>query len=59
MDKIHRPDTGVFENTKKGLQYSINLEKYLKVFLSDGAVPIDNSACERFARFALGAPTGI
>ena len=41
------PDTVVAENTKKGLQYSINQEKYLKVFLSDGTVPIDNSACER------------
>ncbi len=40
---------------KKGLQYSINQEKYLKVFLSDGAVPIDNFACERAIRpFCVG-----
>ena len=30
--------------TADGLGYSINQEKYLKVFLSDGNVPIDNSA---------------
>ena len=30
--------------TAKGLNYSINQEKYLKVFLDDGEVPIDNSA---------------
>ena len=28
----------------QGLQYSINQEEYLKVFLTDGEVPIDNSA---------------
>ena len=49
------PDTVVSENTKKGVQYSINQEKYLRVFLSDGAVPIDNSACERAIRpFCVG-----
>ena len=53
--KSINPDTVVSENTKKGLQYSINQEKYLKVFLSDGAVPIDNSACERAIRpFCVG-----
>lgn len=30
--------------TADGLKYSIHQEKYLKVFLSDGRVPIDNSA---------------
>ena len=30
--------------TGKGLAYSINQEEYLKVFLTDGEVPIDNSA---------------
>jgi len=49
------PDTVVSENTKKGLQYSINQEKYLNVFLENGAVPIDNSACERAIRpFCVG-----
>ena len=30
--------------TATGLNYSVNQEKYLKVFLEDGNVPIDNSA---------------
>ena len=49
------PETVISENTRKGLQYSINQEKYLKVFLTNGAVPIDNSACERAIRpFCVG-----
>lgn len=36
--------------TAKGLNYSVNQEKYLKVFLEDGYVPIDNSAAERSIR---------
>ena len=38
-----------------GLNYSLNHEKYLKVFLTDGNVPIDNSASERAIRpFCVG-----
>ena len=41
--------------TMDGLKYSINQEKYLRVFLTDGNVPIDNSASERSIRpFCLG-----
>ena len=41
--------------TAKGIKYCINQEKYLKVFLEDGDVPIDNSASERAIRtFCLG-----
>lgn len=41
--------------TAEGLNYSINHEKYLKVFLTDGNVPIDNSASERAIRpFCVG-----
>ena len=41
--------------TAEGLNYCINHEKYLKVFLEDGNVPIDNSAAERAIRpFCLG-----
>jgi hypothetical protein len=29
--------------TEKGMQYSLNQESYLKVFLTDGEVPIDNN----------------
>ena len=32
--------------TGQGLQYLVNQELYLKVFLTDGDVPIDNSASE-------------
>ena len=41
--------------TGKGLAYSINQEEYLKVFLMDDEVPIDNSATERALRnFTIG-----
>ena len=41
--------------TAKGLNYSINQEEYLKVFLADGEVPIDDSASERALRnFTIG-----
>ena len=37
------------------MRYSINQEKYLKTFLEDGEVPIDNSASERAIRpFCVG-----
>ena len=49
------PETVVSENTRKGLRYSVNQEQYLKVYLEDGSVPIDNSACERAIRpFCVG-----
>ncbi len=31
--------------TARGLNYCINQEEHLKVFLTDGEVPIDDSAC--------------
>ena len=41
--------------TAKGLAYSINQEEHLKVFLTDGEVPIDDSASERALRnFTIG-----
>ena len=41
--------------TAEGLNYSLNQEKYLRVFLKNGNVPIDNSACERALRtFCVG-----
>ena len=41
--------------TGQGLNYILNQEKYLKVFLTDGEVPIDNSASERAIRtFCIG-----
>ena len=50
-------DTSVLPKgkTADGLKYAINQEKYLKVFLEDGEVPIDNSASERALRtFTIG-----
>ena len=41
--------------TYNGLSYSINQEKYLRVFLKDGEVPIDNNTAEQFIRsFCIG-----
>lgn len=41
--------------TAKGINYCLNQEEYLKVFLSDGKVPIDNLASERALRtFTIG-----
>ena len=49
------PATILSEKTKDGLKYSLNQEKYLRVFLEDGEVPIDNSATERAIRpFTIG-----
>jgi hypothetical protein len=55
--KARIADTAVLPKgkTAKGLNYSVNQEKYLRVFLTDGNVPIDNSACERAIRpFCVG-----
>ena len=41
--------------TGEGLSYGIHQEKYLRTFLEDGNIPIDNSACERAIRpFCVG-----
>ena len=46
--------------TAKGLNYCLNHEKYLKVFLRDGEVPIDDSASERALRnFTIGCKNWI
>ena len=40
---------------RKAFTYAFNQEKYLRVFLSDGEVPIDNNASERAIRgFCIG-----
>lgn len=55
-------DTSVLPKglTAEGLKYSVNQEKYLRVFLSNGNVPLDNSACERSAKnFAVGRKNWI
>ena len=41
--------------TSQGIEYFLNQEKYLRVFLTDGDVPMDNSASERSIRpFTIG-----
>ncbi len=41
--------------TGKGITYSINQEKYLRRFLEDGEVPLDNNAAEQAIRgFVIG-----
>jgi len=41
--------------THKGFTYSINQENYLKVFLEDGEVPMDNNSAEQSIRsFCVG-----
>lgn len=41
--------------TWQGFSYSLNQEKYLKVFLDDGEVPMDNNAAEQSIRgFCIG-----
>ena len=53
--KSQDPNTIGSEKTREGLQYCINQEQYLRVFLEDGEVPIDNSAAERTIRpFTVG-----
>ena len=54
---VHKQDIPsiISEKTRSGLKYSLNQEKYLKVFLDNGEVPIDNSATERAIRpFTIG-----
>lgn len=41
--------------TWNGFNYSLNQEKYLKVFLEDGEIPMDNNAAEQSIRsFCIG-----
>ena len=48
------------DKTADGLRYAVNQEKYLKVFLKDGDVPIDNSASERALRtFCCGKKSWV
>ena len=41
--------------TKEAFTYALNQERYLRVFLEDGDVPMDNNASERAIRgFCIG-----
>ena len=42
-------------STAKGMKYALNQEKFLRVFLTDGRIPLDNNAAERKIRnFTIG-----
>ena len=54
---IKQKDAQVTQNGSigKALAYSINQEKHLRVFLSDGNIPMDNNYAEQAIRpFTLG-----
>lgn len=36
--------------TAKAIRYALNQEKFLRVFLTDGRIPLDNNAAERNCR---------
>ena len=53
--KIHRRDVTLKSLTGKAMTYCLNQEKYLKVFLEDGEVPMENNSAERSIRpFCVG-----
>ncbi len=53
--KIHEHEAGSSGKLHDAITYALNQEKYLRVFLSDGEVPIDNNASERAIRgFCVG-----
>lgn len=52
--KQHESEVGT-EKLKDAFSYTLNQEKYLRVFLTDGDVPMDNNASERAIRgFCVG-----
>ena len=53
--KEHQCEAPPKSQTGKAFAYSINQEKYLRVFLDDGEVPLDNNAAESTLRgFCIG-----
>lgn len=53
--KENLPKVPQKSKTWEGFQYSIHQERYLKVFLDDGEVPMDNNAAEQSIReFCIG-----
>ena len=47
--KQHESEVGT-EKLRAAFTYALNQEKYLRVFLTDGDVPMDNNASERAIR---------
>lgn len=53
--KQHEHAVAAKSKTANGLTYSINQEKYLRTFLEDGEVPMDNNSAEQAIRpFCVG-----
>ena len=53
--KMHKQEVPQSGKLHEAFTYALNQEKYLKVFLTDGDVPIDNNASERAIRgFCIG-----
>ena len=53
--KEHKDEVLPESETGKGFTYCLNQEKYLRAFLEDGNIPIDNNASERAIRsFVIG-----
>lgn len=53
--KEHQLDVAPNSQTANGIQYCLNQEKYLRTFLEDPHVPMDNNAAERAIRsFCVG-----
>ena len=53
--KQHEHEVPGSSKLRGAVNYALNQEKYLKVFLEDGEVPIDNNASERAIRgFCIG-----
>ena len=48
-------EAGTDVETAKGIRYSLNQEKYLRVFLTDSQIPMDNNMAEQAIRpFCVG-----
>lgn len=53
--KSHQNDVPPSSKTSSGINYCINQEKYLRTFLTDPQIPLDNNAAERAIRgFCIG-----
>lgn len=53
--KRHRSDVTLKSLTGRAITYALNQEEYLRVFLRDGDVPMENNAAERAIRpFCIG-----
>lgn len=53
--KTHRGDIAPKSKTGKGFTYCLNQESYLRVFLENGRIPLDNNATENAIRgFCIG-----